>query len=97
MRAAKRDTNHAEIRDALRAIPGVHVHDAGGYAGAGFDLIAVYQERRVAFLEVKPHAKAKLTDSERAAKKRLAPFWYRIESFEDALQALGISTEVAPF
>jgi endonuclease V-like protein UPF0215 family len=95
-RYAKRtDGNHADIRDALKAIPGVNVLDTAAMSGLGCDLLVFYQERP-AFLEIKNGAKNPLTDSERRLKKYAGANWHRVETFDDALRALGISTEPAP-
>ena len=39
--AKKPDTNHGEIRDALRAIPGMRVLDTAAMSGLGCDLMAL--------------------------------------------------------
>lgn len=93
--ARKVDGNHAELRDALRAIPGVNVLDTAAMSGLGCDLLVFYQERPV-FMEIKSGAKKPLTDSERRLKKYAGAHWHRIETLDDALRALGISTEAAP-
>lgn len=95
--AKKVDGNHAEIRDNLRAIPGVYVQDVAAAAGLGFDLIVRYQDAPPVFMELKAGPKEPLTDSERRASKRFAGYWYRVESFEAALAVLGISADKAPF
>ncbi len=57
-RAAKTDTNHAEIRDGLRHVFGpAAVQDVSMYSGLGFDLIAVTRGRLM-LLEVKTPAPA---------------------------------------
>ncbi|MCT4627950.1 VRR-NUC domain-containing protein [Halodesulfovibrio sp.] len=50
-RAAKTDSNHAQIRDALRAV-GASVHDMSS-AGAGFPDLAVGFKKKTFLLEVK--------------------------------------------
>ena len=66
MRAAKRDDNHAEIRDNLRAI-GAMVHDTGGLGGGFPDLVVGYHGV-IFLLEVKdgskPPSKRRLTPDE---------------------------------
>ena len=66
MRAAKRDDNHAEIRDNLRAI-GAMVHDTGGLGGGFPDLVVGYRGV-IYLLEVKdgnkPPSKRRLTPDE---------------------------------
>ena len=42
--AKKPDTNHGEIRDALRAIPGMRVLDTAAMSGLGCDLMARFQD-----------------------------------------------------
>lgn len=95
--ARKVDGNHAEIRDLLRAIPGMYVQDVSAATGLGFDLIARWQDRPPVFLEIKAGPKEALTDSERRASKRYTGYWYRVDSFEAALAAFGIGAEIAPF
>lgn len=95
--ASKRDGNHAEIRDALRAIPGMWVKDTGGMAGLGCDLILRWQDGPPLFVEIKESPRATLTDSERQLKTRLGQFWVRVHTFEEALVACGISTQAAPW
>ena len=93
--ARKVDSNHRDIADMLKAIPGVNVLDTAAMSGLGCDLLVFYQERPV-FMEIKSGAKKPLTDSERRLKKYAGAHWHRIETFDDALRALGISTEAAP-
>lgn len=95
--ANKVDVNHAEIRDALRDIPGVTVQDVASCGGLGFDLIARYQNRPPVFLEIKADATKKLTVSESAAKKMYGYYWWRIETLDDALTALGCTRRVRRF
>lgn len=96
--AKKVDTNHGEIRDLLRAIPGMAVLDTSAMSGLGCDLLCRYQDAPPVMLEIKNRATKKpLTDSERRAKKIFAGYWFRVESFEDALAVFGISTDRAPF
>ena len=94
--AKKPDLNHGEIRDALRAIPGMKLLDTAGMAGLGCDLLCSWQGGPLVMLEIKSHAKKPLTDSERRARSMFGDYWHRIESFEDALRVFGISTEPAP-
>lgn len=98
MRYANRtDSNHAEIRDALRKVPGVYVQDVSMHSGFGADLLVRYQDRPPVFIEVKSGPRDKLRDSERRLSEKLSGYWHRVESFDDALTALGISAERAPF
>lgn len=66
-RHKRRDRNHAEIRDALRKIPGVSVADTASL-GDGFPDLVVGYMRRNFTLEVKdeqqPPSKQKLSDEE---------------------------------
>ena len=97
--ARKVDGNHGEIRDALRAIPGVRVLDTAAMSGLGCDLMVWYQDRPALFVEVKAGPKAPLTDSERRLKVycEASGAWVRAMTLEDVLGALGISAERAPF
>lgn len=94
--ARKVDGNHREIVDALRRVPGVHVQDVSACPNLGFDLIVRYQDRAPMLMEIKAGAKSPLTISEKAARKFYSPYWARVESFEEALIALGISADRAP-
>ena len=95
--AKKPDTNHGEIRDALRAIPGMRVLDTAAMAGLGCDLMARFQDGPPRLLEIKSGAKKPLTDSERRAAAMFAGYWHRVETLEDVLRVFGISAERAPF
>jgi hypothetical protein len=95
--ASKRDVNHAELRDYLRAVPGMAVIDVGSYAGLGCDLIVRWQNNPAMFVEIKASPKAPLTDSERHLKKVMGEYWIRAECFEDVLRACGLSNDPPPF
>jgi len=95
--AKKPDTNHGEIRDALKAIPGMKVLDTAAMAGLGCDLMARFQDGPPRLLEIKSGAKKPLTDSERRAASLFDGYWHRVETLEDALRVFGISGERAPF
>lgn len=95
--AKKVDTNHAELRDALRAIPGMKLLDTSAMAGLGCDLLCSWQGGPPTMLEIKSHPKKPLTDSERRARALFTGYWHRVESFEDALRVFDIETERAPF
>lgn len=88
-RAAKTDTNHAEIRDGLRHVFGpAAVQDVSMYSGLGFDLIAVARGRLM-FLEVKPPRKAtKLTESEQDARARYGDHWRVVTTLDEAIGVL---------
>jgi hypothetical protein len=47
--AKKPDTNHGEIRDALRAIPGMRVLDTAAMAGLGCDLMAQLSDNQAMY------------------------------------------------
>lgn len=90
--AAKRDDNHAEIRDDLRRIPSVVVADTGGIGGGFPDLVVGYQGV-IYLLEIKdgnkPPSKQKLTPAE----VRFFDDWagfpvYVVTSFDEAWQAI---------
>lgn len=49
---ARRDSNHAAVRDALRQA-GAYVIDMASLPGAGFDLLALFRGSAY-FVEVKP-------------------------------------------
>ena len=94
--ARKVDTNHAELRDQLRAIPGVKVLDTASMSGLGCDLLVFYQDTPPLMVEVKAGAKQPLTDSERRLKGLAGRYWIRATGLEDVLRALGISGDPAP-
>ena len=92
MRLAKRDVNHAEIRDALRKA-GFRVLDVAGYAGLGCDLMTEARDGRVVLLEVKrpgPPSARRLTDSEKALMALFPTSFFVVQSVEEALRACGI-------
>lgn len=95
--ASKRDVNHAEIRDHLRAVPGMWVKDVGGMAALGCDLIVRWQNNAPLFVEIKDGPKSPLTDSERQLKAHMGQYWIRAQSFEDVLAACGLSNDPPPF
>ena len=91
MRAAKRDDNHAEIRDNLRAI-GAMVHDTGSLGGGFPDLVVGYRGV-IHLLEIKdgskPPSKRKLTPDEVKFFHDWAGFpVHVVESFDDALRVI---------
>lgn len=94
-RAAKRDDNHAEIRDALRKA-GCGVVDLGAVGNGCPDLLAhgPTWPHRMALLEVKDSAKApsarKLTkDQQDFHAKWRGPIWV-VTTPTEALEAMGI-------
>ena len=94
--ARRTDSNHADIVAALRRVPGVHVQDVSSCPSFGADLIVRYQERAPMLLEIKSTARSPLTASEKTARRAYGPYWARVETFEQALEAIGISAEPAP-
>jgi hypothetical protein len=92
---ARRDANHAHIRDRLREIPGVQVADTGGL-GDGFpDLVASRRGYGIRLLEVKdpekPPSKRRLTVDEEEFRRKWAEWYVVVETLEDALVALGLA------
>ena len=92
-RKARRDGNHAAIRDALRRIPGVSVYDAS-HLGDGMPDLIIARGNRLVLLEIKdpgkPPSDRKLTPAELAV-SRLFPMHYFVAlTLDDALAALGI-------
>ena len=91
MRAAKRDDNHAEIRDNLRAI-GAMVHDTGGLGGGFPDLVVGYRGV-IHLLEVKdgrkPPSKRRLTPDEQKFFNDWAGYpVHVVNSTEEAIDAI---------
>ena len=91
-RAAKRDDNHAEIRDNLRDIPGVVVADTGSRGGGFPDLVVGYRGV-IYLLEVKdgnkPPSKRRLTPDE----QKFFNDWggypvYVVNSTQEAIDAI---------
>lgn len=97
MRYANRtDSNHAEVRDGLRKIPGVYVLDLSVFPGIGADLLVRYQDRAPVFIEVKASPKDRLTPNEKKLSKSMVGYWHRVTTLEEAFDALGIAYERAP-
>lgn len=101
MRNAKTDINHAEIRDALRSVPGCRVFDTARLGGGFPDLVVGFMGR-ISLLEIKdgskPPSKRKLTPDE----KRFHEQWEHLPVFvvndvEEAFFAVGVGTEPPPF
>lgn len=89
-RARRTDDNHAEIRDALRDVPGVYCHDVSAVAGLGFDLLCNFRGGPPVFIEVKrPATRNDLTDSERRARDHWGDVWRVVTDVDEALRALG--------
>ena len=88
-RARKPDENHAEIRDALRDVPGLYVQDVAALSSLGFDLLCNYRGGPPVFLEVKrPKDPSPLTDNERKARDHWGGYWREVATLEEALEAL---------
>ena len=98
----KPDGNHAEIKQGLAKVEkfrtGLKVVDISAYPRFGADLMVFYQNKPAMFLEIKAGKSDPLTESEERLKALCAASgtWHRIETLDDALRALGISTEAAP-
>ena len=95
--AAKVDNNHAEIRDALRKIPGMAVLDTSAMSGLGCDLLCSWQAGPPVMLEVKSSRRAALTDSEKKLAGMFPGHWHRVDSVAAAVAVFGLSMERAPF
>ena len=94
--AKRTDVNHRDIVDSLRRVPGVYVQDVASCASLGFDIIVRYQDRPPLFIEIKAAARSPLTVSEKVARRVYDGFWHRVETFEDALRAIGIEVDGPP-
>lgn len=99
MKHGKRDGNHADVRDALRSIPGCRVHDTGD-VGGGFPDLVVGFTGKIMLFEIKDGSlspsRRKLTPDE----KRFHADWshlpvYVVESVDEAYAVLGL--EAPPF
>lgn len=90
------DGNQPDIVAKLRRVPGVYIHIVSDCAGIGFDLIVRYQERAPMLLEIKSTSRSPLTASEKSARRAYGPYWCRVESFEQALEAIGIPQDGPP-
>ena len=89
-RGSKPDTNHAEIRDGLRAIIGKYaVFDCKDFGGGFPDLLVGFRGVNY-LLEVKRDKKAKLTPAEVAFKMTWEGQWNRVESLDEAMRVIGL-------
>jgi hypothetical protein len=91
-RAARRDANHARIRDGLRDA-GFEVRDAGGLGDGMSDLIVKHRGTgRVRFIEIKdpdqPPSKRALTDAEREVQALLGDLYVVVETLQEAVRAM---------
>lgn len=89
--AARKDTNHRDIVDSLRALFGPDVvQDVAGCAGAGFDILARHAAGHVVLIEIKsPGRKPRLTESEERARAQWGDNWRMVSSLQEALEVLG--------
>jgi hypothetical protein len=98
MRMAKykrKDGNHNEIRDGLRADPLITVLDVWDVHGLGCDLICLeISSGSLTFLEIKMPGKFTLTAAEERMRDTFPFHWYVVQSLEEALNAvLGYPNE----
>lgn len=84
-----RDANHAEIRDALRRIPGVRVLDTGSL-GSGHPDLLVAVRGKVLHIEVKdgtlPPSGRQLSEAEERFKNFIGPTYHMVTSKAEALR-----------
>lgn len=92
-RRARRDVNHAQIRDGLREC-GRPVKDLGSCPGA-LDLLTMHIDGHLIWLEVKPPGEAdRLTDTEIATLDEFdCPYIFVIETLDEAFKAVGLMDE----
>lgn len=92
-RAKRRDDNHAEIRDALRKIPGVKVADTASL-GDGFPDLCVGYMGKNFLLEIKDGSKIpsarKLTAEEQKWHDEWRGHVAVVENFDMALAVIGL-------
>jgi hypothetical protein len=91
-RAAKRDANHAPIRDGLKRC-GFEVRDTGGLGDGMSDLIVRHRGTgRVRFIEIKdpdqPPSKRELTDKEKEVQALLGELYVVVETLQEAVRAM---------
>lgn len=84
--AARTDANHKPITAALLKA-GVRVYPIGWPC----DLLCIHRESKLpVFLEIKSTAQSKLTDAQLDLQARIAGgYFYRVETIEQALAAVG--------
>jgi hypothetical protein len=96
-RAARRDDNHAAVRDALRAA-GIWTHDTGGM-GDGFPDLLCWFRGTFHLLEVKdgtkPPSKRALTDDEAEFIRTCPGQVHVVNSVAEAFEALGVKAGFA--
>jgi len=88
MRAKKVDNNHGEIREFLRAIPGVIVTDTSMF-GNGFPDLLVKYKNNIYYVEVKKSSKEKLTPKEVIFQEFIGERYYIIVDQIDCLEMLN--------
>ena len=102
MKYGKRDSNHTDIRDALRRVPGCRVFDTAD-VGDGFPDLVVGFMGIIRLMEIKDGtlspSRRKLTSDE----KKFHARWehlpvHIVNSVDEALTAIGLDTgSVPPF
>jgi hypothetical protein len=89
----KVDANHGAVRDGLKRIPGMVVHDLT-QSGGPLDLLCSY-DHRLRYLEVKdgdkPKSARKLTKKEEDFIAKFPEFCAVVLSLDDALRAMGVT------
>lgn len=97
----RRDTNHATVLSALRAV--TWVADISQYGGGMGDILARHiRTGAPMFLEIKDGAlspsRRKLTASETVFASVFGPrgYWVKCVSVDEALRAVGATTETRP-
>jgi len=90
-RAARTDSNHAEIRDAIRAA-GFFCHDCSSYGGGFPDLLCVNRYGQVILFEVKSPG-GRLTEAERDFHATYPGLLYIVRSAEMAIEYLRMRWE----
>ena len=89
-RGSKPDSNHAEIRDGLRAIIGFQcVRDTKDFGDGWPDLVCGFRGVNY-FLEVKKDKKAKLTPAEFQFSQTWDGQWNRVHNLEEAMKVIGL-------
>jgi|SRR5688572_7242192 len=89
----KPDGNHAQVRDGLKAIPGMVVQDTT-QTGGPLDLLCSYKGR-LRFIEIKdgslPPSARELTDKEYEFISRFPEHCAIALCLDDALRAMGVT------
>jgi hypothetical protein len=87
--AARRDPNHAEIRDGLRRVPGCSVYDSSWIGGGFPDLCALYRDR-FRMLEVKP-PKGKPNEKQQKFGAMFPGVYVVVTTLDEAMREMGIT------